>query len=369
MVPFIDLRGQYRDLKPEIDAAVLRVLESGQFALGPEVAEFEQEFAAYVGTRHAVAVNSGTSALHLALLALGIETGDEVITTPMTFIATAAAIRYVGATPKFVDIAPDTYTIDPALIERAITPRTRAILPVHLYGQMAAMDDILDVANRHSLPVIEDAAQAHGAKDAQGRPAGSFGRAGCFSFYPTKSLGACGEGGLLVTNDDAIASASRARRDWGQSARYQHTLLGYNYRMDGIQGAILRVKLGHLERWTEARRAHAGRYRTLLGEAGVRLPYERPGTRHVFHVYAIRSTQRDALRRHLDATGIQTGVHYPTPLHLQPVFADLGHRRGDFPVAESLAAEQLSLPIFAELTAAQIRDVAVAVKAFEHVVA
>lgn len=369
MVPFVDLPAQYRNLKPEIDAAVLRVLESGRFALGPEVAEFEREFASYVGARHAVAVNSGTSALHLALLALGIRAGDEVITTPMTFIATAAAIRYVGATPRFVDIAPGTYTIDPALIEGAITPRTRAILPVHLYGQMAAMDDILSVAARHHLPVIEDAAQAHGTKDEQGRLAGSLGRAGCFSFYPTKNLGACGEGGILVTNDEAIASKSRTLRDWGQAARYQHTLLGYNYRMDGIQGAILRVKLRHLERWIEARRAHAAQYRLLLSKADVRLPDERPGTRHVFHLYAVRSTQRDALRRHLDAAGIQTGVHYPVPLHLQPVFADLGHRPGDCPVAESLAAEQLSLPMFAELTATQIREVAVAVKAFEHVVA
>lgn len=368
MVPFVDLPGQYKTLKPEIDAAVLRVLDSGDFALGPEVAEFEREFAAYVGTRHAVGLNSGTSALHLALLALGIRPGDEVITTSMTFIASAAAIRYAGAIPRFVDIEPVTCTIDPARLERAITSRTRAIMPVHLYGQIAAMDDILAIAARHGLPVIEDAAQAHGTKDAQGRLAGSLGRVGCFSFYPSKNLGAYGEGGILVTNDEEIASTSRALRDWGQSARYRHTVLGYNYRMDGIQGAILRVKLRHLEAWTDARRGHAAQYRVWLGAADVGLPSERPGTRHVYHVYAIRSMQRDALRRHLDASGIQTGVHYPIPLHLQPVFADLGHVQGDFPVAESLAAEQLSLPMFAELTDAQIREVAVAVKAFEHVV-
>ena len=256
MIPFLDLKAQYASIKTEIDAAVLNVLASAQYVLGEEVASFEEEFAAYCGAKHAIAVNTGTSALHLSLLAAGIGPGDEVITVPFTFVATVSAICYVGARPVFVDVEPTTLTMDPAQVEAAITPRTKAIVPVHLYGQMADMDAIMAIAERHGIAVIEDACQAHGA-EFNGRPAGSIGLSGCFSFYPGKNLGACGEGGIVVTSDDDQASKLRMLRDWGQERRYHHVLKGFNYRMDGIQGAVLRVKLRHLERWTEARRSHA----------------------------------------------------------------------------------------------------------------
>lgn len=272
MIPFLDLKAQYASLKSEIDAAVLGVLASAQYVLGEEVAQFEREFAAYCGTKHAIAVNTGTSALHLALLAAGVGPGDEVITVPFTFVATASAICYTGATPVFIDVEPVTLTMDPQQLEAAITPRTKAILPVHLYGQMADLDAIKAIADRHGIPLIEDACQAHGA-ELHGRRAGSIGVSGCFSFYPGKNLGACGEGGIVVTNDDEHASMIRMLRDWGQEQRYHHALKGFNYRMDGIQGAILRVKLRHLEDWTEARRAHAKRYSSLLkGSSEVKPP-------------------------------------------------------------------------------------------------
>jgi dTDP-4-amino-4,6-dideoxygalactose transaminase len=367
VVPFADLPSQYRGLKPEMDLAIQRVLESGQFILGPEVEAFEREFAEYIGVRHGVATNSGTSALHLALLATGAGPGDEVVTVSMTFIATAAAIRYTGATPVFVDIDPSSYTMSPDRLEAAITPRTRAIVPVHLYGQMADMRAIDAIAARHGLPIIEDAAQAHGARDADGRRAGGIGRAGCFSFYPAKNLGACGEGGMLVTSDDEIASRARLLRDWAQARRYDHVALGYNYRMDGLQGAILRVKLRHLDDWTSARQAVADQYDARLVDAGVTTPARRAGCRHVFHVYAIRSEGRDALRQHLEGSGVATGIHYPVPVHLQPAFADLSHRRGDFPVTERLADEVLSLPIYPELQPADLDHVATSVRAFSDV--
>lgn len=357
MIPFLDLKAQYASIKEEVDAAALRVLASTQYVLGDEVAAFEKEFAAYCDTRHAIAVNTGTSALHLALLAAGIGPGDEVITVPFTFVASVSAVCYTGAKPVFVDIEPTTFTMDPAKLEAAITSRTKAIMPIHLYGQMADMTPIMEVAARHGIPVIEDACQAHGA-EYHGKRAGSIGTSGCFSFYPGKNLGACGEGGLIVTNDDATARSIRMLRDWGQEQRYHHTLKGFNYRMDGIQGAILRVKLRHLEKWTEARRTNARLYTTLLKNVeAVAAPTEAAGRRHVYHIYAVRCTDREALRQSLDAAGIATGLHYPIPVHLQKAHADLGHRKGDFPVSEQVASEVLSVPLYPELTSEQIATV------------
>ncbi len=357
MIPFLDLKAQYSSIKPEIDAAVFKVLESTQFVLGDEVASFEREFAAYCATKHAVAVNSGTSALHLALLAAGVGRGDEVITIPFTFVATVSAICYTGATPVFVDIDPVSLTMDPTAVERAITPRTKAILPVHLYGQMADMDAIIEVAERRGLHVIEDACQAHGA-EYRGRRSGSIGASGCFSFYPGKNLGAYGEGGMVVTNRDDHAKTIRMLRDWGQEKRYHHVLKGYNYRMEGMQGAILRVKLRYLEQWTEARRAHARAYDQHLASAGFELPTQLPERRHVYHIYAVRSTDRDALQRSLLEAGIHTGLHYPIPVHLQPAHADLGYRPGDFPESERAAQQVLSLPMYAEMAPDATRLVA-----------
>jgi dTDP-4-amino-4,6-dideoxygalactose transaminase len=352
VVPYLDLKAQYAALKPEIDEAVARVLASGVFILGPEVAAFENDFAAYCGTDHAIAVNSGTSALHAALLAADIGPGDEVITTPFTFVATAAAICSAGARPVFVDIEPRSFTLDPGLLDGALSDRTRAILPVHLYGQPCDMDPILAFARRHSLAVIEDAAQAHGARY-KGRPAGSLGDFGCFSFYPGKNLGACGEGGIVVTNDANGARLTRMIRDWGQERKYEHVLPGFNYRMDALQGAILRVKLRHLDAWTDARRDHAHRYAADLAEAGFQAPEEMSYARHVYHVYAIRTPERSLLQRALEEQGIQTGIHYPTPVHLQPAYAHLGYEAGAFPVAEAAAREVLSLPLHPDLTTAQ----------------
>ena len=362
MIPVVDLQAQYRSIKTEIDEAVLRVLDSSQFVLGEEVAAFEHEFARFCNTSDAVAVNSGTSALHLALLAAGIGPGDEVITVPFTFIATIAAIQYTGARPVLVDIDPRTYTIDPALIARAITPRAKAIVPVHLYGQPADMDPILELARARGLQVIEDAAQAHGA-EYKGRRCGSLGDLAGFSFYPGKNLGAYGEGGAVVTSNPEYAHRIRVLRDWGQERRHEHTLKGFNYRMDGIQGAILRVKLRRLEDWTEARRHHAVEYGRRFSGGELVTPYVRADSRHVYHVYAVRARRRDACREHLRTNGIQTGVHYPIPVHLQPAYGDLGHRRGDFPVAEAVAADVLSLPMFPELREQQIAAVAEALAA------
>jgi dTDP-4-amino-4,6-dideoxygalactose transaminase len=362
VIPYADLQTQYRSLKPEIDAAVLRVLDSAQFILGDEVVAFEREFSEYCGAGETVALNSGTSALHVALLAAGVEPGDEVITVPFTFVATAAAIIYANAKPVFVDIDAETYCMDPAQIERAITPRTKAIMPVHLYGHPADMDPILAIAKRHNLVVIEDAAQAHGARY-KGMPCGSMGELAGFSFYPGKNLGAYGEGGAAVTSDPAFARTMRLLRSWGEERRYEHTLKGFNYRMDGIQGAILRVKLRHLERWTELRRARAAEYQRLLAGSEVITPVEKPDCRHVYHVYAVRVANRDGVRAQLQAQGIQTGVHYPIPVHLQPAYRDLGYRAGAFPVAEQVASDVLSLPLFPEMTTAQVEEVAAAVRA------
>jgi dTDP-4-amino-4,6-dideoxygalactose transaminase len=356
-IPLVDLRSQYQALKPEIDRAVLQVLDSAQFILGPAVSSFERDFAAFCHTTEAIGVNSGTSALHLALLAAGVGPGDEVITVPFTFVATVAAIEYAGAKPVFVDIEPDYWTMDPAKIEAAITPRTKAIVPVHLYGQPADMDPILAVADRHGLVVVEDACQAHGA-EYHGRRCGSMGRLGCFSFYPGKNLGAYGEGGAVVTNDAGLAGQIRLLRSWGEQTRYEHKYRGFIYRMDGVQGAILGVKLKHLDGWTEARRRLAAEYARQLVDTPAIVPRERPGSRHVYHVYVVRLPDRDFWRARLAEAGVQTGVHYPIPVHLQPAYRDLGYSRGDFPVAERAAAEVLSLPIFPELTDEQVATIA-----------
>ncbi|MEH2266942.1 MAG: DegT/DnrJ/EryC1/StrS family aminotransferase [Nostoc sp.] len=360
MIPFVDLKTQYLSIKNEIDTAVLKVLESTQFVLGNEVKAFEKEFADYCNADYGIAVNTGTSALHLALLAAGISAGDEVITVPFTFVATTAAICYTGATPVFVDIDPVSYTIDITQIEKAITERTKAILPVHLYGQPADMEPILDIARRHGLVVIEDAAQAHGA-EYKGQRVGSIGDIGCFSFYPGKNLGAYGEGGMAVTNNPEYAQTMGMLRDWGQERRYHHVLKGYNYRMDGIQGAILRVKLRYIEAWTEARRTHAAKYDQLLVSSGVSIPAVMPYSRHVYHVYAVRSPGRDALQQSLQEEEIQTGIHYPIPVHLQPAYADLGYKSGDFPHSEAASREVLSLPMYAELGTESQTQVAKAV--------
>ena len=360
-VPYLDLKAQYQSIKPEIDAAIARVLESCQFVLGPEVAAFEQDFAAYCGTTECIALNSGTSALHLALLAAGVGPGDEVVTVPFTFVASVAAVTYTGARPVLVDIDPRSFTMDPAAVEAAITPRTKAILPVHLYGQSADMDPIMEVARRHRLVVIEDAAQAHGAKY-KGRPVGSIGDMGCSSFYPGKNLGAYGEGGAVTTSNAEYARTIRMLRDWGQDRKYHHQLRGFNYRMEGFQGAILRVKLRHLERWTEARRKVVNLYNELLADSGVETPAEMPWGRHVYHVYTLRADDRDGLQASLLAEGIQTGIHYPVPAHLQPAYADLGYGFGAFPHAEAAAEQVLSLPLYPELSAQAVAEVAGAVK-------
>ena len=361
MIPFVDLKAQYASIRTEVNAAIQGVLDSCQFTLGSEVVEFEREFAAYCQSEYGVGVNSGTSALHLALLAAGIGPGDEVITVPFTFVASVAAIHYSGARTVFVDIDPKSFTMDPARIEAAITDRTRAIMPVHLYGQTADMDPILEIARRRGLAVIEDAAQAHGA-EYKGRRAGSLGQMGCFSFYPGKNLGAYGEGGMVVTSDPQYARTLRMLRDWGAEKKYHHVLKGYNYRLEGIQGAVLRVKLRHLETWTEARRAAAARYELLLSGSGVPMPAQMPYARHVYHVYAIRTKDRQRWQESLQGEGIQTGIHYPIPVHLLPAYEDLGYMRGDFPHSEQAADEVLSLPMYPELTEQQAGVVAAGVR-------
>jgi dTDP-4-amino-4,6-dideoxygalactose transaminase len=361
-IPLVDLRGQYRALRPQMEAAIGQVLESGQFALGPSVEAFERAFGAYCGTSEAVAVNSGTSALHIALLAAGIRPGDEVITSPFTFVASVAAIEYAGAKPVFVDIEPNSYTMDPAALERAVTPRTKAVIPVHLYGQPAEMDPILACARRHGLVVIEDACQAHGA-DHNGRRAGSLGDIGCFSFYPGKNLGAYGEGGAAVTNNPQFAETMRLLRSWGERTRYEHAVRGFNYRMDGIQGAVLGVKLQYLDQWNDARRRTAAAYTERLAGLDIGTPIERRGARHVYHLYVVRLAHRDLWRARLTELGIQCGVHYPVPVHLQPAYRDLGYQAGDFPVAEHAAAEVLSLPMFPEMTEQQVDEVTGALRA------
>lgn len=356
LIPFLDLKAQYSQIKPRVDAAVMRVIDSGQFVLGPDVAAFEERFAAYCGVGHCLAVNSGTSALHLALLAAGIGPGDEVITVSMTFVATTAAILYAGARPVFVDVDPVAWTMDPALVEAAVTPRTKAILPVHLHGLMADMDPIMEIARRHGLVVIEDAAQAHGA-EYKGRRAGSIGDIGCFSFYPGKNLGAFGEGGAVVTAQPELAQRISLLRDWGQKTKYNHVVAGFNYRMDGIQGAVLNVKMDYIEEWTEGRRSVAACYDRLLASSPLVRPTPPAYSRHVYHVYAVRQPRRDAALKALQAAGIGAGIHYPVPVHLQKAYADLGYKAGDLPVTEQIAGEFLSLPIYPELQPQQAAEV------------
>jgi dTDP-4-amino-4,6-dideoxygalactose transaminase len=344
-VPFVDLKAQHRQLSSELHQAFTRVLENASFVLGPEVEGFEKAFASYLGSQQCIALNSGTAALHLTLLALGIGPGDEVITVPHTFIATAEAISAVGARPVFVDVDPLSYTMDPGQVEKAITPRTRAMIPVHLYGQPADLDALATIAARHGLAIIEDACQAHGA-EYKGRKAGSLGKAGCFSFYPSKNLGGCGEGGAVVTDDPHLARQVRMLRDHGSTHKYEHQVPGYNYRMEGLQGAFLGVKLKYLDNWNDRRRAVAERYRQTLNSTPLILPTEMPYARHVYHLYVIQTDQRDVLREHLSSRGIETGLHYPLPLHLQEAYRHLGYSRGDFPVAERVAQQGMSLPMF-----------------------
>jgi dTDP-4-amino-4,6-dideoxygalactose transaminase len=363
MIPLIDLKKQYESIKPEIDAAIADVVESCQFILGAPVETFEKDFARYCHSQYALGVNSGTSALHMALLAAGVSAGDEVITVSYTFVATAASICYIGAKPVFVDIDPLTCTIDPAKIEAAITPKTKVIMPVHLYGSCADMDSILDIARRHQLIVIEDAAQAHGA-EYKGRRAGSMGQLACFSFYPGKNLGAYGEGGAVVTSDERYVGTLRQLRDQGQSEKYFHTMIGYNYRMEAIQGAVLGVKLKYLDDWNAARRAHAAFYLEQLDGTGLRLLAEAPGTKSVYHVFPLFTPERDALREHLAKAGISTGLHYPIPAHLQPAYRHLGYNEGDLPETERACKEVLSLPMYPELTAEDVSNIVKSVKQF-----
>ena len=351
-VPLADLKAQYALLKDEILASLAEVAESTAYVLGPKVAAFEKDFAAYSGAKHCVAVNSGTSALHAALICAGVAAGDEVISVPMTFIATSWAISYCGATPVYVDVDPDTATMDAALVEKKITRKTKALLPVHLYGQPADMEPLLDVSRRHGIPLVEDVAQAHGAAY-RGRKAGTMGQSGCFSFYPGKNLGAYGEAGAVITDDDAIAARLRRLRDHAQAQRYHHDEIGFNYRMDGFQGAVLGIKLKHLEAWTNARIELAEKYLELLSDLPVELPVRRDDRRHVWHLFVARHPRRDEVRAELEKRGIQTGLHYPIPLHLQKAYQHLGYNAGDFPVSERIGRECFTLPLFPEMTGEQ----------------
>jgi dTDP-4-amino-4,6-dideoxygalactose transaminase len=368
-VPLLDLQAQYRPLRDALLAAMTRVADSQRFIMGPEVDGLEAELAALLGVRHAVAVSSGTDALLLALMALDIKAGDEVVTTTYSFFATAGTIARIGARPVLVDIDPATFNIDPAQAVAAITPRTRAIMPVHLFGLSADLDPIMDAAGRAGIPVVEDAAQAIGSTY-KSRPLGGIGMFGGFSFFPSKNLGAFGDAGLLTTNDDALAERARLLRTHGMKPKYYHHLVGANFRMDALQAAVLRVKAPHLAAWTEGRRRNAARYRTLFRDAGlvgaIELPQEPSDRTHIFNQFVIRTPARDALKRHLDEQGIGNEIYYPVPFHLQPCFAHLGYRRGAFPHAERAADESLAIPIYGELTAAQQEAVVSAIGRFVH---
>jgi dTDP-4-amino-4,6-dideoxygalactose transaminase len=362
-VPLVDLVTQYHTLRRDVEAAVSRVLGKADFILGSDVKLFENRFAEFCGATHAVGVDSGVSALELILRAYGIGDGDEVITAANTFIASALAISSTGAKPVLVDVDPESYNIDPAAMERAITARTAAIMPVHLYGRPADMDAIRDIAARHGLVVIEDACQAHGARY-RGRPVGSLGDAAAFSFYPGKNLGAYGDGGIVVTNDSKVAQYVDTARNYGQREKYRHVMRGYNRRLDTLQAAVLRVKIEHLEQWNDARRDHAALYNRLLPDCEVTLPSMHPDYDSVWHLYVIRTPRRDALKAWLAEQGISTGIHYPVPIHLQEAYRDLGYRRGDFPVTEAYADQILSLPMYPELTADVVELISSAVRAF-----
>jgi dTDP-4-amino-4,6-dideoxygalactose transaminase len=361
MIPFVDLKAQYLTIKDEIDTAIRSVVESCHFVLGEQVEAFETDFARFCGTEYALGVNSGTSALHLALLAAGVRAGDEVITVSNTFVATAAAICYTGARPVLVEMEPRSCTMDPAKIEAAITPRTKVIMPVHLYGGCADMDPIREIASRRNLIVIEDSAQAHGA-EYKDRRAGSMSDIACFSFYPGKNLGAYGEGGAVVTDNPEYAATIKRLRDHGQGEKYYHDEVGYNYRMDGIQGAVLRVKLAHLDDWTAARRQHAATYRQSLAGSGMRLL--EPYGNSAWHIFPVFTQRRDELINYLKDRGIATGIHYPIPVHLQRGYADLGYKPGELPLTEQACREVLSLPMYAELPNEDLLEVVAAIHEF-----
>jgi dTDP-4-amino-4,6-dideoxygalactose transaminase len=374
-VPLLDLQAQYRPIRDEILAAMTRVADSQRFIMGPEIDALEQELAAMLGIRHAIAVSSGTDALLLALMALDIKAGDDVITPTYSFFATAGCVSRLGARPVLVDIDPVTFNIDVSQAIAAITPRTKAIMPVHLFGQSADLAPILDGAGRAGIAVVEDAAQAIGATY-HASPVGGIGAFGCFSFFPSKNLGAFGDAGLVTTNDDTLADRARLLRTHGMRPKYYHHVIGANFRMDALQAAILRVKAPHLPAWTDARRANAATYRDLFAAAGlggrgqtpsqIVLPVESPGCRHIYNQFVIRTSERDALKRHLDAEGIGNEIYYPVPFHLQPCFADLGYAAGAFPQAERAAAESLAIPIYGELTRAQQERVVSAIGSFVH---
>ncbi|MBM2839895.1 MAG: glutamine--scyllo-inositol aminotransferase [Bacteroidetes bacterium] len=363
-VPFVNLKTQYAALKHQMVPALESLMESSQFILGKAVTDFEHAFAEAHQMKECVGVGSGTDALHIVLWAYGVGPGDEVITAANTFIATAEAISLTGATPVFVDVDPVTYTMNPALLERAITGRTKAVIPVHLYGQAAPMDEIMRIADRHGIAVLEDACQAH-LTTFSGTYVGHFGVAAAFSFYPGKNLGAYGEAGAVTTNDAALANKLRILRDHGQVKKYHHAMWGLNYRLDAIQATVLNIKMPYLRSWTEARRRHADMYNRMLSGVGdVVTPSERTGGTHVYHLYVIQTAHRDALQKHLQSNDIHTGLHYPVPLHLQEAYGSLGGKPGDFPVSEQLAVRGLSLPMFAELTNAQIEHVCAAIRDF-----
>ncbi len=355
-IPFVDLAAQYATIAAEVSEVTTKVLKNTDFILGQDVQHFEEEFATFCEARHTVAVDSGTSALELALRSFGIGSGDEVITTANTFIASALAISYTGATPVFVDIDPQTYTIDTTLIEAAISPRTKAILPIHLYGQPADMDAIMAIARKHSLVVIEDACQAHGARY-KGKRVGSLGHAAAFSFYPAKNLGAYGDGGAVVSNDPQIIDLIQQYRNYGQREKYHHLVRGFNRRLDTLQAAVLRVKLRHLDAWNAARQQHAKLYNQLLVHSEISLPFVAAESESVWHLYVIRTAKRDELQKKLTSHSVSTGIHYPIPIHLQPAYHELGYKKGDFPVTEQYAEQILSLPMYAELEPSAIKAV------------
>ena len=361
MIPFIDLQAQYAEIGIEVENEILRVLRNGQYVLGPEVQAFESEFATFCGTKHAVGVNSGTSALHIALRACNIGPGDEVITVPFTFVGTVAAINFSGAHPRLVDIDPQSFTMDPNKIEAQITERTKAIIPVHLFGQAADMDPILSIAKKFGLTVIEDACQAHGATY-NGQLVGGLGDIGCFSFYPSKNLGSCGEAGIVVTNDPNRAHNIQMLRNWGQDQKGNYVIKGGNYRLDTLQAAVLRVKLPHTLKWNEARRTLASRYNELLASIDLKTPTTMPYAKHVYHVYAVQTQKREALRQGLETRGIGVKVHYPLPIHLQPAYAELGYKEGDFPCSEKTSKEIISLPIYPQLSNSTIETIVDAVR-------
>jgi dTDP-4-amino-4,6-dideoxygalactose transaminase len=362
-VPFGDLKRQYLSIQEEIDTAWRRVMQSGWFILGEEVASLESEFALYLGARNCVAVGSGTEAIHLALAALGADSGDQVITAANTCVPTASAISFAGCVPVLVDVDPLSYNLDPAKLERAITKRTRAIVPVHLYGQAADMDPILQVAREYAIPVIEDVAQGHGASY-KGRKLGTLGLAGCFSFYPSKNMGAYGDGGAIVTGDGDFAGRLKSLRNYGEARRYRHSIKGFNSRLDEVQAAILRVKLAHLDVWNEIRAAIAVRYDAEISNPAIVKPVRCDYGVHNYHLYVVRCAHRDRLQSHLADRGIMTLIHYPVPIHLQEAYSDIGGKSGDFPIAEKCADEVLSLPIFPELTEDEVSRIIDAVNAF-----